>query len=124
MANPNWVKGISGNPGGRPSEKPFTDALRAALNQTDPKLKRKNLLLVAEKLVECAIEGQSWAVAQVADRMDGKPHSESTLNVNDNRSLSELADTEIVARIAELRAGRAGPVGRDGETEVDSSQLN
>jgi hypothetical protein len=124
MANPNWVKGVSANPGGRGAEKPFTDALRAALNQTNPKLKRKNLLLIAEKLVECAIDGESWAVLQVADRMDGKPHSESTLNVNDNRSLSELADAEIVARIEELRAGRTQPVGRDGETEVDSSQLN
>jgi len=124
MANPNWVKGVSGNPLGRGADKPFVDALRAALNQTDPKTKRKNLVAIAEKLVECAIDGESWAIQQVADRMDGKPHSESTLNVNDNRSLTELADAEIVARIAELRAGRAEPVGRDGETEVDTSQLN
>ena len=124
MANPNWVKGVSGNPLGRGADKPFVDALRAALNQTDPKTKRKNLVAIAEKLVECAIDGESWAIQQVADRMDGKPHSESTLNVNDNRSLSELADAEIVARIEELRAGRAEPVGRNGEAEVDTSQLN
>ena len=119
-----FVKGKSGNPLGRQSDKPFVDALRAALNQSDPKTKRKSLVVIAEKLVDCAIKGESWAILQVADRLDGKPHSESTLNVNDNRSLTELADAEIVARIEELRAGRTQPVGRDGETEVDSSQLN
>jgi hypothetical protein len=120
-----FAPGKSGNPKGRPTkEKTFTDALRAALNQVDPKTKRRKLLDVADKLVECAIDGEGWAICQVADRLDGKPHSESTLNVNDNRSLSELADAEIVARIEELRAGRTQPVGRDGEAEVDSSQLN
>jgi len=124
MANPNWVKGVSGNPHGRGADKPFVDALRAALNQTDPKTKRKNLVAIAEKLVECAIDGESWAILQVADRMDGKPHSESTLNVNDNRSLTELADAEIAARIAQLRAGGAGASDGDGEASLDPSQLN
>ena len=123
MANPNWVKGVSGNPLGRQSEKPFQDALRAALNQTDPKTKRRNLVVIAEKLVDCAVEGQSWAVMQVADRLDGKPAQESTVNIN-NRTLTELADAEIAARIAELRAGRAGSSDGDGEAPNDPSQLN
>jgi hypothetical protein len=123
MANPNWVKGVSANPGGRGSEKPFTDALRATLNQTNPKLKRKNLLLIAEKLVDCAIEGESWAVLQVADRMDGRPAQESTLNVN-TKSLTELTDAEIAARLTALRARGAGVVDGDGEPSNDSSQLN
>jgi hypothetical protein len=123
MANPNWVKGVSANPGGRGSEKPFTDALRATLNQTNPKLKRKNLLLIAEKLVDCAIEGESWAVLQVADRMDGKPAQESTLNVN-TKSLTELTDAEIAARLTALRARGAGVVDGDGEPSNDPSQLN
>jgi hypothetical protein len=46
--------GKSGNPSGRPKEKAFADALRLAVN--------------AE-----AMAGDSWAVQQVADRLDGKP---------------------------------------------------
>jgi len=119
-----FVAGKSGNPNGRPTkEKTFADALRAALNQIDPKTKRKNLLLVADKLVECAIDGEGWAIQQVADRLDGKPAQETTLNVN-NQSLAELADSEIAARIAELRAGRAGAAGGNGEAPVNPDQLN
>ena len=123
MANPNWIKGVSGNPAGRPSEKPFTDALRAALNETDPRTKRRNLVSIAAKLVDCAIAGDAWAVQHVADRLDGKPAQESTVNIN-NRTLTELADTEIATRIAELRARGAGAVDGDGEASLDSSQLN
>ena len=118
-----FVKGKSGNPLGRQSDKPFVDALRAALNQSDPKTKRKSLVVIAEKLVDCAIAGESWAILQVADRLDGKPAQESTVTVK-NQSLTELADAEIAARIAELRAGRAGASDGDGETPLDTSQLN
>jgi hypothetical protein len=27
---------------------------------------------IAEKLVECALNGEPWAISQVADRIDGK----------------------------------------------------
>jgi hypothetical protein len=118
-----WTKGQSGNPLGRASEKEFANALRAVSNQIDPKTKRKNLLLVAEKLVEQAIAGEGWAIQQFADRLDGKPAQESTVNVR-NQSLTELADAEIAARIEQLRAGRAGSVRGDGETSLDSSQFN
>jgi hypothetical protein len=118
-----WQKGQSGNPLGRGADKPFTDALRAALNQTDPKTKRKNILLIAEKLVECAIAGESWAIQQVADRTDGKPAQESTVNIN-NRTLTELADAEIAARIEQLRAGGAGSSNGDSEAPRNTSELN
>jgi hypothetical protein len=118
-----FVKGQSGNPGGQPKDKIFADALRAALNQIDPKTKRKNLLLVADKLVECAIDGEGWAIQQVADRLDGKPAQESTLNVN-NRTITELADSEIAARLAELRSRGDRTADGDDETSLDSSQLN
>jgi len=115
--------GQSGNPGGRSTEKEFASALRVALNQVDTKKGRKKLLLVVEKLVDCAVDGESWAVCQVADRLDGKPAQESTLNVN-NRTITELADAEIATRIEQLRAGRAGSVRGDGEASLDTSQFN
>jgi hypothetical protein len=32
---------------------------------------------IAEKLVDCALNGEPWAIAQVADRIDGKAITES-----------------------------------------------
>jgi hypothetical protein len=71
-----WKKGQSGNPLGRlPGEKQFADQLRIVLaepvDKNDPKSVRK-MRRIAEKLVECALNGEPWAIAQVADRIDGK----------------------------------------------------
>ena len=93
-----FVPGKSGNPGGQQKDRQFADAWRLVANRTEPDGKKK-LLKIAEKLVECAINGDSWAIQQFADRTDGKPAQESTINVN-NRSLTELADAEIAVRIA------------------------
>src|SRR5262245_63471371 len=75
-----WKKGQSGNPLGRlPGEKQFADQLRIVLaepvDKNDPKSVRK-LRRIAEKLVECALNGEPWAIAQVADRIDGKATAE------------------------------------------------
>ena len=75
-----WKKGQSGNPLGRlPGEKQFADQLRIVLaepvDKNDPKSVRK-LRRIAEKLVECAMKGEGWAISQVADRIDGKATAE------------------------------------------------
>jgi hypothetical protein len=70
-----FQKGQSGNPGGRPSERPWRDALLLALNEragkkkTDPKKLRK----VADAVVAAAIEGDVTAAREIGDRLDGKP---------------------------------------------------
>jgi hypothetical protein len=102
-------------------EKAFAAALRAVTNQNDKK-GRKNLVVIAEKLVECAIDGEGWAIQQIADRLDGKPAQESTVNIN-NQSLTELTDADIATRLAEIRAGRTVTDG-DSEASLDPSQLN
>jgi|SRR6516164_5615428 hypothetical protein len=97
-----FKKGISGNPGGRSSEKIFTDALRLELNRIDPndKEKRKKVNLLAEKLVECAIEDkQAWAFQQIADRLEGKAAQQVDHNVIDNREISEYSDAELNAML-------------------------
>ena len=71
-----WKKGQSGNPLGRlPGEKQFADQLRIVLaepvDKNDPKSVRK-MRRIAEKLAECALNGEPWAICQVADRIDGK----------------------------------------------------
>jgi hypothetical protein len=39
----------------------------------DPVKKKRRLDLIAEKLVQKAIEGDNWCIGQVGDRLDGKP---------------------------------------------------
>jgi hypothetical protein len=105
-----FVKGKSGNPGGKSREKIFTDALRLDLNRVDPndKEKRKKVNILAEKLVECAIEDkQSWAFQQIADRLEGKPVQVVDATVDDHRTLDEFSDAELTA-ILRRRVGVLG----------------
>lgn len=70
-----FEKGTSGNPGGRPKEKLFADALRIAINEDHEidGVKTKKLRVIADRLVKEAMAGEPWAIQQVADRLDGKP---------------------------------------------------
>lgn len=65
-----------GNPnptGGKP-DKLMRDALMVALNREaqGPLGKTKKLSLIADKLVDLAVEGDVAAIKEVADRVDGK----------------------------------------------------
>lgn len=66
-----FVKGQSGNPGGRPKEKPFRDALRVELAATGEDAKA--LRDIARALIGKAQEGDIQAIREIADRLDGKP---------------------------------------------------
>lgn len=65
-----FAKGQSGNPGGRPKEKPFADALRMELAAAGED--RKALRSIARRLIAKADEGDMQAIKEVADRLDGK----------------------------------------------------
>ncbi|TFV71684.1 hypothetical protein E4K64_25490 [Bradyrhizobium frederickii] len=67
--------GNRANPGGRPKEKKFTEALRLALNDEVESNGQKTtkLRVIADRLVSEAMNGESWAIQQVADRIEGKP---------------------------------------------------
>jgi len=86
-----FEKGQSGNPGGRPKEKIFADALRLAINAEvdDEGTKVKKIRKIAERLVTEAIAGESWAIQQVADRLDGKP-AQALIGGDDDDSPVEL----------------------------------
>lgn len=63
--------GQSGNPGGRPkSAKLFRDALLAELKRADNNVER--IQRVAAKLVDNALNGETAAIKEIADRIDGK----------------------------------------------------
>lgn len=54
-----------------PKEKSFANMLNIAVKAPgktgEPKLRE-----IAEKLVDLAVDGEAWAVKEVADRIDGK----------------------------------------------------
>ncbi len=66
-----FAKGESGNPGGRPKEKPWADALRAALSELDADGVKK-LRKVAQAMVNKALDGDVSAIREIGDRLDGK----------------------------------------------------
>jgi Family of unknown function (DUF5681) len=89
-----WKKGQSGNPLGRlPGEKQFADQLRMVLaepaDKNDPQSVRK-MRRIAEKLAECALNGEPWAIAQVADRIDGKPTQMLEHAVPENEGIGSI----------------------------------
>lgn len=51
----------------------WSDAVRRALITDDPRLQRKRLDVLAEKLVEMAMQGDISAIKEVGDRVEGKP---------------------------------------------------
>jgi hypothetical protein len=103
-----WKKGQSGNPSGGnfSKEKVFADALRMVAHETDEPSGKKKIRRIAERLVECALNGEGWAIAQVADRLDGKPAQESTVNINDKRDATDWTRAELVAILDDAKAGR------------------
>jgi hypothetical protein len=108
-----WQKGQSGNPRGGPKDKAFADALRLAVN-VEHEPDKKKLRVIAEKLVECAIGGESWAIQQVADRLDGKPAQESTVTIDDKRDSTDWSRDELVAVLNDLRKGGNGTAAPEG----------
>lgn len=68
-----FAPGKSGNPGGRPKEKPWRDAIRKALARAeDVGDEKRKLANLAWKLLENAANGDLSALKELGDRLDGK----------------------------------------------------
>lgn len=74
--------GNNANPGGRPKDKRFAEALRLAIMREVEEFdddgkptggKTTKLRQIADRLVAEALKGESWAIQQIGDRIDGKP---------------------------------------------------
>jgi hypothetical protein len=115
-----WQKGQSGNPRGGPKDKAFADALRLAVN-VEHEPDKKKLRVIAEKLVECAIGGESWAIQQVADRLDGKPAQESTVTIDDKRDSTDWTRDELVAFLNDAKASSNGAAKAEGSNREPDS---
>ena len=77
----------------------WADQLRWALeNFTATGIARGQALrAIATKVVEQALDGDKDARAEIANRLDGKPHQSMDIGINDNRSAEELSDNELAA---------------------------
>jgi hypothetical protein len=93
-----------GRPIGVANDKPFTEALKVALQRTDADGK-KAIYRLADKLVSCALDGAGWAFKEIADRIEGKPREQIDHTIKDFRGLAEYSDAELT----ELLRDRAPP---------------
>lgn len=110
------VKGRSGTNKGK--EKPFADALRMEIASAGEN--HKQLRRIARALLDKAQDGDMQAIAQVADRLDGKPAQEATVTFDDKRDATDWTRDELVRFIRDAADGRSGTSeaeGCGGETD-------
>ena len=107
---------MAGRPKGAWSEKKFRDALNCAVTEQTKDGQRK-LRVIAERLVEAAMNGDIPAIKEVADRLDGKPAQALTLDAHIIRDPNSLTDAELAA-IATSGSGHAAG------TETPEEQLH
>jgi hypothetical protein len=98
-----FVKGSSGNPGGRPS-KTLTALLKDRINEGKSCNKAD---LIINKAIELAIEGDIQAIKWIFERVDGRPipmridlieeHKPiRILDIGFSETLEEIADDEVI----------------------------
>jgi hypothetical protein len=70
----------------------FTEQLRRALEKPYGKRKRRRLEVAADKLALAACKGEPWAIAQIANRLDGLPAQaiESTMTFGPSDAMIEF----------------------------------
>ena len=79
-----WPKGVSGNPGGRPKKKPITQELERRLAEDAPHAGGKTwATIIAEALLKQAAKGDVRAIAELANRVEGKPVQTITADESD-----------------------------------------
>jgi hypothetical protein len=85
-----FKKGVSGNPGGRTKCSELRKALRVKLASMAslPKPGRTFAEKVADKWVDLALNGNSAAIAAIADNAEGRPHQ--SISVDDSTQDSML----------------------------------
>ena len=99
---PRFKPGVSGNPKGRPPERPLTALLRETLDANDGELIR-SIVLVA---VERAVAGDFRYFKEIMDRTDGKVSERLNVTANDMDAEDYPGlSAEQLALIAETEGG-------------------
>ena len=100
-----WKKGQSGNPAGRPKKEDcLTSLMREELEKVDPKdaEKRTHKELIVVATIRLAKEGNSTALKEVWERMDGKVKDKLELETKDSTNARLLAETLSRKELEEL----------------------
>jgi hypothetical protein len=118
-----FVPGQSGNPGGKHGEKLFRNALLAALKKVDGDAEK--IQRVADKLVDNALAGETAAIREIADRIDGKIPAPAALSPDDNTRLIIEIRSFPDPRIAENQpsAARSPVIDHRPSDESDASEV-
>ena len=93
-----WKKGESGNPAGRPKRNfVLTDALREKLAQPIGGNGKTQLDGVICKLVSLARKGDTHAIQQIFDRLEGRPMQRQEISGPDGGALlvGRMSDEEL-----------------------------
>ena len=92
--------------------KTWREALDKALKQyvnTEAGIARGQALFrIATNVVVQALDGNSNAIQEIGNRMDGKPHQSMDIGIHDTLPVEEMTDAELAADIAETRELIAG----------------
>ena len=91
-----FAPGDVGNPTGKQVNKPFLVTLNRAMAQDDAKRLRQ----CAETLLDKAADGEPWAVALLADRLDGKARQSTEITGHEG---GPIQITEIIIRSVAAR---------------------
>jgi len=115
MAKREPREGEGGQPGNDNGAKgaEYRHALRRAMARKEGTLSEA-LIKLGTKCYEAALDGEPWALKEIADRFDGKPAQSLTVSGDKDNPL-------YGSGLAELYVG-AGPVSDTGDTSTDSSE--
>ncbi len=90
-------------------------AIDKALENKSKALGQQALVAISETVVDAALNGEQWAVRELYDRIDGKPHQSVYYGDVEERDAKELSDAEL-ANIA--ATGRSGV-----DSEAESAEI-
>ena len=84
--------------------KPWRDALEKAIKQY---IDRKSgiqrgeaLFRIATQVVKQALDGNTGAIQELGNRLDGKPHQSMDIGISDNTPVEEMTDADIARELA------------------------
>ena len=73
-------------------------ALKRALSRKSEKTFREGLDLVMDEYVKAACDGESWAIRDMIDRLDGKPAQSHEITGADGKPIEMAWTVEVVER--------------------------
>lgn len=74
----------------------WRQAIKRALSHKSGKDYRAGLDLIASQIVDAACEGDQWAIREIGDRIDGKPHQSLALGSDPDNPLRVSLPIEFI----------------------------